>query len=447
MDSPTANSLALPIHDLANRIHNNMAPNNLSQPLPNNPQIDVNSRHNTVTQQPMSQSVSQHSPPMSHPSSMSPTSNTNSTSSVQDTMLSKQLQAMMLETAKQQVHVDTSPLDEHHRFKNPSDFLQYSLFTSAIRERIRGRIWNAKFEAWIAMQFSLQVEQMYTNLIQTLPIKNDYQPVQGFYSAGVRFAGCDDFEFHMYNYFFGTEQMQCRVLKAISNFHVGSYNNYNNDDAICFDTCTSLCNVAIRAFDLLNHNPLLSIPQMIQASLVTNQLPKFAITKLKEWHPDVNTRPQDMTMMMTFVKRVDDNFDRKPRVQGVLKSKPQFQTIRGRPATPHPRGKRNRSRGRSQTPYHLRSRSPMRSQSRSRSPFAYRTQSHYKGSCAKCGKMGHSIAQCRNATDEEKQAFFLKVKESKAKANDDNNKSSKASKKVKYASDAKTYDGPSDKNH
>jgi hypothetical protein len=74
--------------------------------------------------------------------------------------------------------------------------------------------------------------------------------------------------------------------------------------------------------------------------------------------------------------------------------------------------------------------------SRSQSPIAYRNQSHYKGNCAKCGKIGHSIAQCRFATDDDKKTFFNKVKESKAAANSKNDK-----KKVRFAKDAKTNDG------
>ena len=49
------------------------------------------------------------------------------------------------------------------------------------------------------------------------------------------------------------------------------------------------------------------------------------------------------------------------------------------------------------------------------SPIPYRSQNNYKGTCAKCGKEGHSIARCRHATAAEKTAFFLKVKETKAK--------------------------------
>ena len=443
MDTPTDDSMSVPINELAGRINNNPAPNN-PNPIPNaNPQPDnqpvPNSEHIPTPPQPRSRDTAQ-------TNSMSSNTSANSNTSMQDVILSKQLQAMMLETAKQQVQVDNSPLDANHRFTDPSDFLQFSLFTSAIRERIRGRVWNAKFEAWITSQLSLEVEQMYTNMIQTIPIKNDYQPMPGFYSVGVRFAGSDDFEHKMYNYYFGTEQMQCRVLKAVSNFHVGNAANYNNEEATCFDNCTSLCNVAIRAFDLLNINPLLIVPQMIQASLVTNQLPKYAITKLKEWHPDVVTRPHDMTSMMMFVKRVDDSFDKKAKPRGILKISTQLVSVRGRAATPHPRGKRHRSRSRFQASM-SRSQSPM-PRSRSRSPMMYRSQSHYKGSCAKCGKIGHSIAQCRFATDEEKNTFFQKVKETKANANANGKKPSKTNnKKVRYANDTKTYDGPDKDKH
>ena len=62
------------------------------------------------------------------------------------------------------------------------------------------------------------------------------------------------------------------------------------------------------------------------------------------------------------------------------------------------------------------SRSPRRFlSSREQSPVFYRSQKQYKGTCAKCGKEGHSIARCRYATADEKSAFFKKVKETKAK--------------------------------
>jgi hypothetical protein len=60
-----------------------------------------------------------------------------------DSALSKKLQAMLLETAKQQVHVNTTALDRFHRFEEPTDFLQFSNFTDAVRERIRGKFWSA----------------------------------------------------------------------------------------------------------------------------------------------------------------------------------------------------------------------------------------------------------------------------------------------------------------
>ena len=45
----------------------------------------------------------------------------------------------------------------------------------------------------------------------------------------------------------------------------------------------------------------------------------------------------------------------------------------------------------------------------------YRSHNRYKGVCAECDKEGHSIARCRHATVEEKNAFFKKVKETKAR--------------------------------
>jgi predicted Fe-S protein YdhL (DUF1289 family) len=68
----------------------------------------------------------------------------------------------------------------------------------------------------------------------------------------------------------------------------------------------------------------------------------------------------------------------------------------------------------------------------------YRSQNHYKGVCAKCGKEGHSIARCRHATAEEKNAFFKKVKETKARKasvyqnNDKSVKRTDNNKKVKF---------------
>ena len=56
-------------------------------------------------------------------------------------MVAQQLNAMFLETAKQKVHIDNTPLDAYHRFEEPTDFLQFSVFMEAVRERLRGRLW------------------------------------------------------------------------------------------------------------------------------------------------------------------------------------------------------------------------------------------------------------------------------------------------------------------
>ena len=74
--------------------------------------------------------------PMSSPST--PVTHRSSTraldsAAARETALAKKLQAMLLETAKQQIHVNTNPLDAFHRFENPYDFLQFSNFTDAIR--------------------------------------------------------------------------------------------------------------------------------------------------------------------------------------------------------------------------------------------------------------------------------------------------------------------------
>ncbi len=69
--------------------------------------------------------------------------------------------------------------------------------------------------------------------------------------------------------------------------------------------------------------------------------------------------------------------------------------------------------------------------------MSYRYQSHYKGTCAKCGKEGHSIAQCKYASESNKVEFFKNVKETKAeKANKGNNGHN-----VKFDKKAKKYDG------
>ena len=101
---------------------------------------------------------------MSPPHDRPPRATTPSSSSTlgltaaRDSALSKKLQAMLLETAKQQVHVNTAALDRFHRFEEPTDFLQFSNFTDAVRERIRGKFWSAQFETWISQQLGPKVK-------------------------------------------------------------------------------------------------------------------------------------------------------------------------------------------------------------------------------------------------------------------------------------------------
>ena len=350
--------------------------------------------------------------------------------------LAKKLQAMLLENAKQQLHVNTTPLDKHHRFENPSDFLQFSTFTDAVRERIRGKLWSAQFEAWISQQLGPDVMNKYKNMTQLLPLRNDYMPMDGFLVQDIKFAGIDDFELRMYQQFFGTEQMQRKVFNHINKFRVG---RQSDDSFVYFDSCTTLCNVAIRALALLTNKYV--VPELVQVSMILNHLPILASQKLQEWFPNVDTQPETHVQLVEFATRIDNLYKAMNKnrpmttITSILKVDVNgYRRTRGRAATPHPRGKRYRSVA-SRSPSQSRSQSPMM-RSRSQSPLAFRSQSHYKGSCAKCGKIGHSIAQCRNATESEKTAFFKKVKESKdaMKKND--------KKKVRFADDAKTKDGP-----
>ena len=105
-------------------------------------------------------------------------------------LLTRRLQAMKLETAKQQVNIDPTPLPQDRRFTSPSNFLQFSIFAEAVRERLRGRLWNAKFEAWVALQLGPAVAQGYYTLTQTLPIIEDNQPFEGYFVPGVKLAVC-----------------------------------------------------------------------------------------------------------------------------------------------------------------------------------------------------------------------------------------------------------------
>ena len=172
-------------------------------------------------------------------------------------LLTRRLPAMILETAKQQVIIDPTPLPQDRRFVSPSNFLQFSMFAEAVRERLRGRLWNAKFEAWIALQLGPAVAQRYSTLTQTLPTITDYQPFEGYFVPDVKFAGVDDFEQKFYNHFFASQPMQQRVFATISEFQVVGYQRHHfptsphdmKDNH--FPTCLYLCDVAIRAFELL----------------------------------------------------------------------------------------------------------------------------------------------------------------------------------------------------
>jgi hypothetical protein len=129
-----------------------------------------------------------------------------------ETFLARQLNAMFLENAKQKINIDTSPLAPHQRFDSPTNFLQFSVFTEAVRDRLRSRVWSAKVEGWIAGQLGPEVSHMYQMLTRNLPLLADYQPVPGFISEEVRFRGIEDFELKVYNYFFAHEEMLQKVI-------------------------------------------------------------------------------------------------------------------------------------------------------------------------------------------------------------------------------------------
>ena len=93
-------------------------------------------------------------------------------------VITKRLQTMLLETAKQQVHIDPTPLPNERRFDSPNNFLQFSIFADAVRERLRGRLWNAKFEAWISQQLGPTVAQRYSSRVQALPIVSTFSPTR-----------------------------------------------------------------------------------------------------------------------------------------------------------------------------------------------------------------------------------------------------------------------------
>ena len=71
----------------------------------------------------------------------------------------------------------------------------------AVRERLRGHLWSAKFEGWIAQQIGPDVDHKYQMLVRMLPIQTDYFPTPGYLAKDVRFRGVEDFEQNMYQYF------------------------------------------------------------------------------------------------------------------------------------------------------------------------------------------------------------------------------------------------------
>jgi hypothetical protein len=360
-------------------------------------------------------------------------------------LISRRLQAMILETSKQQVIIDPTPLPQDRRFVSPSNFLQFSMFAEAVRERLRGRIWNAKFEAWITLQLGPAVAQRYSTLTQTLPTITDYQPFEGYIVSDVKFAGIDDFQQKFYDHFFASQSMQQRVFAAISEFQVVGQerfhfpvNPHDRKDSY-FSNCLSLCDVAIRAFELLKGD--LAVPETAQCSFILTRLPKFAQLKLQEWYEDLS-KTFNHFQLLSFASRVDRLFSETKRAaertelmsHGILKVNVDRSRSVSRTFPDSPVRKRFRSISPST------SRSPTRfSSSREQSPVFYRSQKQYKGTCAKCGKEGHSIARCRYATADEKSAFFKKVKETKAKKaasyqnTDKTMKKPDSNKKVKFA--------------
>ena len=261
--------------------------------------------------------------------------------------------------------------------------------------------------------------------------------------ADVKFAGVDDFEQKVYNYFFANEQMQQKVFAAIFEFQVIGqrwHANADNSDNH-FPNCLSLCSVAIRAFQLLKNE--LAVPETAQCSFILTRLPQFAQLKLQEWYVD-QTKRFCHDSLLSFALRVDRTFkesatERKESFlpSGILK----VSVNRSRAVV--------RSHGDSFSRKRFRSFSPAASKSpksvpspRKFSPVPYRSQNNYKGTCAKCGKEGHSIAKCRHATDAEKTAFFQKVKETKAKkaaayhSTDKSIKNNDNNKKVKFDKNA-----------
>ena len=186
------------------------------------------------------------------------------------------------------------------------------------------------------------------------------------------------------------------------------------------------------------------MPETVQVALILNRLPKFAQIKLKEWHHEGRARPTRMASLVRFAKDIDDLYKelRKPKPLpeeslSYLPDVDSFERSRKRKRSASPEPYRSRRVSRSPGPSRRsRSRSFTRSPGRSKSPMVFRSQAHFKGTCAKCGKEGHSIALCKFATEDDKKEFFRKVKESKAR------KAKDKEPLVKFDKKSKKHDGP-----
>ena len=158
--------------------------------------------------------------------------------------------------------------------------------------------------------------------------------------------------------------------------------------------------MAIRAFQLLENEFV--VPKTTQCSLILTRLPRFAQLKLKEWYCDQLIAFRHNTLLY-FASRVDDVYKETRKESSPLPSILKVNVHRSRSIIRDYVDSPSRKRFRSSSPTVVKSpRSfPL---TRNQSPVPYTSQNHYKGVCAKCGKEGHSIARCRHATVEEKNA-------------------------------------------
>lgn len=164
-----------------------------------------------------------------------------------------------------------------------------------VRERLRPRLWSAKFEGWIAQHVGPNVDHKYQMLIRMLPMQLDYFPTAGYLAEDVRFRWVDDFEQYMYRYFFGHVDMLQKVLDSVQHFSAGSGG---------FNKCQALCSVAQRAFQLLKNDQ--AVPETMQVGFILNKLQRYAEIKLKEWHRDGRAKPNRIAHLLSFANDVDD---------------------------------------------------------------------------------------------------------------------------------------------